>query len=66
MYVNGKRATLARTPNEGYHKIQKVQQNIWEKGTGRAAIKAQQILFFDEGNFAALKQIEESLNILIA
>ncbi|TKG94674.1 right-handed parallel beta-helix repeat-containing protein [Puteibacter caeruleilacunae] len=57
LYVNGKRAVLARTPNKGFLTIGGVKQNIWERGTGRVAIRAQQILSFDDENFKSLKQI---------
>ena len=48
LYVNNKRATLARTPNKGFLKIRSVKENIWVKGTGRAPEKAQQVLTFDK------------------
>ena len=60
LYVNGKRATMARTPNKGFLKIKQVKQNIWEKGTGRAPEKAQQILTFDKVNYDAIQKIEEN------
>lgn len=60
LYVNGKRATLARTPNSGFLKIGNIKQNIWEKGTARVAEKAQQILSFDDENFQSLAKITES------
>ncbi|MBI9061897.1 MAG: right-handed parallel beta-helix repeat-containing protein [Marinilabiliaceae bacterium] len=59
LYVNGKRATLARTPNRGFLKIGDVKQNIWDRGTGRAAEKAQQVLSFDAENFKSLQQITD-------
>ena len=60
LYVNDKRAILARTPNKGYHTIHNIEQNIWEKGGGRVPEKAQQILTFDEENFNYLNQIDEN------
>ncbi|MCY1719394.1 right-handed parallel beta-helix repeat-containing protein [Prolixibacteraceae bacterium Z1-6] len=59
LYVNGKRAILARTPNKGFLKIGGVNQHIWERGTERVADKAQQILSFDEDNFASLQNITD-------
>lgn len=59
LYVNDKRATLARTPNKGFLKIDSVKQNIWERGTGRAAEKAQQILWFDNDNFRTLQNLSD-------
>ena len=59
LYVNGKRATLARTPNKGFLKIDGIKQNIWERGAGRVPEKAQQILSFDKNNFKSLQQISD-------
>lgn len=59
LYVNGKRATLARTPNKGFLKIGEIKQNIWDKGTGRVADKAQQIISFDKENFQSLDKIND-------
>ncbi len=59
LYVNGKRATMARTPNKGFLKIKQVKQNIWEKGTGRAPEKAQQIFSFDDQTFKSINKITE-------
>lgn len=59
LYVNGKRATMARTPNKGFLEIGGIKQNIWERGTGRLAEKAQQVISFDEENFSSLDNIEE-------
>lgn len=36
LYVNGKRATRARTPNEGFFRVKNVSETILEKGTGRS------------------------------
>jgi len=57
LYVNDRRATLARTPNKGFLKISDVKQNILEKGEGRIPVKAQQILTFDRDNFKPLQKI---------
>ncbi|SFF20815.1 right-handed parallel beta-helix repeat-containing protein [Sunxiuqinia elliptica] len=59
LYVNGKRAVLARTPNNGFLKIGGVKQNIWTRGTGRVAEKAEQVLSFDEANFLSLQGITD-------
>ena len=59
LYVNGKRATLARTPNNGFLELEKVTQNIWKQGKGRAAVKAEQQLFFDKKHFQPLSNINE-------
>lgn len=36
LYVNGERAVRARTPNEGFSRVTKVDETVLEKGTGRA------------------------------
>ncbi|WP_235293788.1 right-handed parallel beta-helix repeat-containing protein [Portibacter lacus] len=59
LYVNDSRAILARTPNSGFLKIGDVQENVWERGSGRVALKAQQVLKFDEDNFQSLQNIDE-------
>lgn len=63
LYVNGKRAVMARTPNIGFLEIGSVKENVWERGTGRFAKKAEQIISFDRKNFDAINQIsDEELN----
>lgn len=59
LYVNGKRATLARTPNKGFLEIGEIKQNILAKGTGRVAEKAQQIISFDNENFKSLNEVTD-------
>ena len=58
LYVNGKRAVIARTPNNGFLNISGVKQHIWERGSGRVADRALQILSFDRENFAPLRETE--------
>ena len=36
LYVNGRRAIRARTPNEGFYFVKEVTETVVEKGTGRA------------------------------
>lgn len=59
LYINGKRAVLARTPNQGFLRIDDVKQNIWQRGEGRVAEKAQQILSFDQNNYKSLQNISD-------
>ncbi len=59
LYVNNKRAVLARTPNIGFLKIGSVEQNIWEQGTGRVAERAQLVLSFDHNNFKSLQNLSD-------
>ena len=57
LYVNDKRATLARTPNKGFLKIDGIKENVWEKGTGPIIEKAQQILTFNSKDFKSIQNI---------
>ncbi|MFT7247269.1 MAG: hypothetical protein ACI97P_000033 [Arcticibacterium sp.] len=59
LYVNNKRAVLARTPNVGFFKIDGVAENIWKKGKGRVAEKAEQILTFDKNNFESIQSLSD-------
>jgi hypothetical protein len=47
LYVNGRRATRAKTPNDGFYFVRKVEETIAEKGTGRAPQVAVQKVFID-------------------
>ena len=47
LYVNGRRAVRARTPNEGFYSVKKVKETIIEKGTGRAPEVAVQKIELD-------------------
>lgn len=44
LYVNGKRATRAKSPNSGYFHIKEITEDVWIKGTGRNPEKAQQVV----------------------
>lgn len=60
LYVNGKRAVMARTPNTGFLEIEKVNETVWEKGNGRISEKAQQVISFDKNNFKSIFQIQDN------
>ena len=50
LYVNGRRATRARTPNTGFYFLKGVSETIINKGEGRAPkLAAQKLILFDEG-----------------
>ncbi len=57
LYVNNKRAVLARTPNQGFITLSGIEEKILEKGTGRAPEKAEQILTFEESDFSSLQDL---------
>lgn len=59
LYVNGQRATLARTPNVGFFKLKEVKETIWEQGDSRVAEKAEQKLFFDSKAFKSLLNVTD-------
>ncbi len=44
LYVNGKRATRAKSPNTGYFHIKDIWENVWVQGNGRSPEKAQQVV----------------------
>ena len=44
LYVNGKRATRAKSPNNGYFHIKELSEEVWVQGAGRNPEKAQQIV----------------------
>lgn len=65
LYVNGKRAVLARSPNKGFAVIAEVRENVWERGLGRVPERAQQVLTFDSTNFEILKGLtKEELELI--
>ena len=47
LYVNGNRATRARTPNEGFYFVKNVTETIIEKGEGRSPELAVQHIYLD-------------------
>lgn len=47
LYVNNRRAMRARTPNEGFYFVNKVDETVAEKGSGRAPVVAVQKVTFD-------------------
>jgi len=59
LYVNGKRATRAKTPNEGFHFVRKVTETVLEKGKGRAPELAVQKIEIDPSDTIALKSFSK-------
>jgi len=59
LYVNNKRATLARTPNTGFIKIDTVTQHIWKQGDSKVAQRAEQQVFFNQDDFNLLSKTNE-------
>ncbi len=54
LYVNGRRATRAKSPNEGFWYVRKVEETIAEKGTGRMPQVAVQKIMADSSCFETL------------
>ncbi|HDL18542.1 MAG TPA: right-handed parallel beta-helix repeat-containing protein, partial [Bacteroidetes bacterium] len=59
LYVNGKRAVRAKSPNAGYFHMISVRENVWQRGKGRAPEKAQQILTVKTADIAPLKNLSQ-------
>jgi hypothetical protein len=59
LYVNGKRAVRARSPNEGYFYMEDVKEEVWVKGNGRAPERALQIIRADPESSQVLKELDE-------
>ena len=57
-YVNGKKATLARTPNEDWFEIDSCSETAFAKGS-YAADYAVQKVFFKPGDLSTLKNLTE-------
>lgn len=47
LYVNGRRATRAKSPNDGFYPVRKAEETIAEKGTGRMPQVAVQKIIVD-------------------
>ena len=52
LYVNGKRATRARTPDSGFFNSGKVEETILEKGTGSFSVLAVQKITIDSSDMS--------------
>jgi len=50
LYVNGRRAVRARTPNEGFYTVKKVTETVLEKGAGRSPDLAVQKVELDSAD----------------
>jgi len=54
-YVNGKRATRARTPNEGFFQVEDATEMVLHKGEGRIPEFAIQKIFLNPGDVSLLQ-----------
>jgi len=65
LYVNGKRATVARTPNEGFIRIKDIKQEILKKGKGRIPERSKLSITFDRNDFKQLSDLgDEELKLI--
>lgn len=55
LYVNGRRAARAQTPNEGFYFVRKVTETVLEKGEGRAPEFAVQKIELDSADAECFK-----------
>ena len=59
LYVNGKRAIRARTPDEGFRVVREVTETILEKGTGRSPELAVQKIEIDPADTMDFKSFSQ-------
>jgi len=59
LFVNGRRATRARTPNEFYYYMQDVQEEVLEQSGGRVAARARQTVTARRADLRPLLQLSE-------
>lgn len=59
LYVNGRRATRARTPNQGFYHVKKVTETVLEKGEGRSPELAVQKIELDSTEALNLQSFSE-------
>ena len=60
LFVNGKRATRAKSPNNGYFLIKDIEEEVWVQGTGRNPERAQQIVTANDDAASILASLSES------
>lgn len=60
LFVNGRRATRARSPNKGYYFMKDVREKVIEQGNGRFPLKATQIIGVDHKAIKPLISLKDS------
>ncbi|MCK4343658.1 MAG: right-handed parallel beta-helix repeat-containing protein [Bacteroidales bacterium] len=60
LYVNGKRAIRAKSPNTGFFRMKSVQEEVWVRGEGRAPQRARQIINTDETDITPLFNLDKT------
>lgn len=56
-FINGRRATLARTPNSGFYKIKNIEESVTERGKGTKESFATMRIEGDSSDLAILKDV---------
>ncbi len=59
LYVNGRRAVRAKSPNQGYFNMKDIKEEVWVKGNGRAPEKARQIVKVVKENIRPLAFLDQ-------
>jgi len=59
LYVNGRRAVRAKTPNDGFFRVKNVTETILEKGEGRSPELAVQKIELDSTDTSGFEQFSE-------
>lgn len=59
LYVNGARATRAKSPNEGFFRVKNVFETVLEKGEGRSPELAVQKIRLDDSDTASFRYFQE-------
>ena len=58
-YVNGRRATRARTPDKGFYTVENVKEDVHYRGTGRTPLYATQAIMTDSALLTPLKGLTQ-------
>jgi parallel beta-helix repeat protein len=59
LYVNGRRAQRAKSPNIGYFSLNDVKEEVWVQGTGKSPERAQQIVTINDDAANELGALDE-------
>ncbi len=57
LYVNGRRAERAHSPDTGFFVMKGVKENVWVQGSGRAPERAQQVILADPESLGELSSL---------
>ncbi|MBR1519509.1 MAG: right-handed parallel beta-helix repeat-containing protein [Prevotella sp.] len=60
LYINGRRATRARTPDKGFYSVKNVKESVHVRGNGRTPLFASQTVHVDPSVLSPLKGLGKS------